>query len=358
MATVFLHFSVPSREVLLEPPSEWAAQIRAGVQQLAAAPIPTREDGGTDSGLPFRDERLFVLFSLPDSLMSSSTLKLSFDEVAHFCQWSYAQAWGEAVRLDHLLLNVNVLLVPGSDGIYDIIKAESDPDSKGSRNVMLVGEYLSSLPMDSKPTSPPNLTNAPTSTPTTPTSSSNLPQHSVVALGGTFDHLHAGHKILLSSACALASRKLIIGITSDSMLRSKAEPALLESIEIRKERVREFCELFVRALRPGATTATGEKGALELEIVTLEDVAGPAGSEADLQALVLTEETLAGGKAIAEIREGRGLGSLREYVIGVLGAKGETDLGGVGRDAKELAAAKVGSTAIRKWLAAQRRGGE
>ena len=35
----------------------------------------------------------------------------------------------------------------------------------------------------------------------------------VVALGGTFDHLHAGHKILLSMAASLASRKLIVGVT-------------------------------------------------------------------------------------------------------------------------------------------------
>jgi pantetheine-phosphate adenylyltransferase len=35
----------------------------------------------------------------------------------------------------------------------------------------------------------------------------------VVALGGTFDHLHAGHKILLSMAALLARRKMIVGIT-------------------------------------------------------------------------------------------------------------------------------------------------
>lgn len=35
----------------------------------------------------------------------------------------------------------------------------------------------------------------------------------VVALGGTFDHLHAGHKILLGMAVWLASRKLIVGLT-------------------------------------------------------------------------------------------------------------------------------------------------
>ena len=35
----------------------------------------------------------------------------------------------------------------------------------------------------------------------------------VVALGGTFDHLHAGHKILLSLAAWIARDKLIVGVT-------------------------------------------------------------------------------------------------------------------------------------------------
>lgn len=35
----------------------------------------------------------------------------------------------------------------------------------------------------------------------------------VVALGGTFDHLHAGHKILLSMAAWIASEKIIVGVT-------------------------------------------------------------------------------------------------------------------------------------------------
>ena len=35
----------------------------------------------------------------------------------------------------------------------------------------------------------------------------------VVALGGTFDHLHSGHKILLSMAAWIAHEKVIIGVT-------------------------------------------------------------------------------------------------------------------------------------------------
>ena len=43
---------------------------------------------------------------------------------------------------------------------------------------------------------------------------SNLPpSYPISIIGGTFDHLHAGHKILLSMAAYITSQKLIIGIT-------------------------------------------------------------------------------------------------------------------------------------------------
>jgi hypothetical protein len=38
----------------------------------------------------------------------------------------------------------------------------------------------------------------------------------VVALGGTFDHLHAGHKILLSMAAWITAEKIIVGVTGSN----------------------------------------------------------------------------------------------------------------------------------------------
>lgn len=46
-----------------------------------------------------------------------------------------------------------------------------------------------------------------------PTDSPKPSFYPVVALGGTFDHLHAGHKILLSMAAWIAGDKIIIGVT-------------------------------------------------------------------------------------------------------------------------------------------------
>lgn len=42
-----------------------------------------------------------------------------------------------------------------------------------------------------------------------------------VCLGGTFDRLHMGHKVLLSEAVLHASGKVVIGVTDGDMLRGK-----------------------------------------------------------------------------------------------------------------------------------------
>lgn len=51
------------------------------------------------------------------------------------------------------------------------------------------------------------------SVPVTASGDSSPSLYPVVALGGTFDHLHAGHKILLSMAAWIASSKVIVGVT-------------------------------------------------------------------------------------------------------------------------------------------------
>ena len=62
-----------------------------------------------------------------------------------------------------------------------------------------------------------HLTEVPVHSITTPSSTLDTMTPSVVfpvvALGGTFDHLHAGHKILLSMAAWIAGKKVIVGVT-------------------------------------------------------------------------------------------------------------------------------------------------
>jgi cytidyltransferase-like protein len=108
-------------------------------------------------------------------------------------------------------------------------------------------------------------------------------QFPVVAMGGTFDHLHAGHKILLSCAAFLATSKLIVGMTSDSLLIKKRHVEILEHLDERTKKTREFLQL----VKPG----------LELDLPPLTDIYGPTGWDPNVQALVVSKETLSGANA-------------------------------------------------------------
>ncbi|DBA03707.1 TPA: hypothetical protein N0F65_004124 [Lagenidium giganteum] len=121
----------------------------------------------------------------------------------------------------------------------------------------------------------------------------------LVVVGGTFDHLHNGHKKLLSLATSICTKRLLIGVTSDVMLRKKQNGHLIESIEQRKRKV----HAFVSFLNPR----------LEVEVVTIDDAYGPTITLEERAALVVSTETLAGASKINSIRHERGLVPMEIY---------------------------------------------
>ncbi|GIY05946.1 hypothetical protein CEXT_515141 [Caerostris extrusa] len=64
--------------------------------------------------------------------------------------------------------------------------------------------------------------------------------YKTVCLGGTFDRLHNGHKVLLSESVLKCSEELIVGITETEGLKKKVLWELIESTEKRIEDVSEF----------------------------------------------------------------------------------------------------------------------
>lgn len=183
----------------------------------------------------------------------------------------------------------------------------------------------------------------------------------VVALGGTFDHLHAAHKLLIQLGAFLATKKLIVGVMADRLLKTKNHPELLEPLQARTAKVEAFLS------RGGATKSPSEGNhtrVIQMDVVEIEDPFGPTAWDADIQALVVSRETASGGEAVNKLRADKGLPQLEVYTIEVIGAQlndiatggseGPTtqDLRGV-MDESELKAVKMGSSGIRQWLAQQ-----
>ncbi|MEM0217434.1 MAG: phosphopantetheine adenylyltransferase [Candidatus Nezhaarchaeales archaeon] len=124
----------------------------------------------------------------------------------------------------------------------------------------------------------------------------------LVAVGGTFDRLHRGHKELLRTAFNIG-RKVVIGITSDEMVARSKSNAKINSLEKR----REVLERWIK-----------EEGLCDLadyEIVVINDVYGVTIYDEKLETLVVSEETLERALTINKLRRDRGLRPLTIVVV-------------------------------------------
>lgn len=73
------------------------------------------------------------------------------------------------------------------------------------------------------------------------------------ALGGSFDHLHPGHKILLTRALMTASDEIYIGVTSQAMLGKKKHADLIQDFETRRNAVDVFTASLKKMIHSNVT---------------------------------------------------------------------------------------------------------
>ena len=116
----------------------------------------------------------------------------------------------------------------------------------------------------------------------------------LVGLGGTFDHLHKGHKKLLKVAFT-TGKKVAIALTTEKLLNSKEHGEKLESYQIREKNLRNYIEKSLNISKE------------HYSIIPLEDPFGPAITEEDLEAHISSEESYKMAFKINEKRREKGL---------------------------------------------------
>ena len=118
-----------------------------------------------------------------------------------------------------------------------------------------------------------------------------------VAMGGTFDVLHRGHRLLLKKAFEVG-KKVTIGVTSDTFARQLHKPHKIDPFESRKFELENLL---------------GKWGVLSRSrIVRLDDRFGPTIATPRIQAIIVSKRTV---KTAYEINRRRRLMQLRPLAI-------------------------------------------
>ncbi len=206
--------------------------------------------------------------------------------------------------------------------------------------------------------------------------------HNSVAVGGTFDHLHIGHKLLLSATVLAADsspttpRLITIGITGDELLVNKKYGTHVESWSTRQERTAEFVDsilaFYTRKTSANELRTTEyidqpgpngkivrvtyksppsiEDGDVVINYTQISDPFGPTITDPDISAIVISAETRAGGKAVNDKRKEKGWKELEVFEVDILDASVGADDEQESESKKESFESKISSTEIRRRL--------
>jgi pantetheine-phosphate adenylyltransferase len=143
----------------------------------------------------------------------------------------------------------------------------------------------------------------------------------LVAMGGTFDVLHAGHKALLSEAFSNSSF-VIIGLTSDELI-AKKKKTISRTFSQRNRALK----VFIGNMFPGKRFA----------ISPLYDDFGPAVLEPGVDALIVSEETAHQGERLNRMRARKRLPPVEIVVVPMVLAE----------DGKRISSTRIRNSEIR-----------
>ncbi|EFJ48933.1 hypothetical protein VOLCADRAFT_59807, partial [Volvox carteri f. nagariensis] len=126
-----------------------------------------------------------------------------------------------------------------------------------------------------------------------------------VAVGGTFDRLHAGHELLLAVTALVAGGFVFVGVTADALLTNKSYKELLQPYDVRVRETVSYIEAVHPGIKVGAFSAANQVAQLDPH----------------MEALVVSVETLPGAEAINAGRRARGFDPLTIIIVPVIGLR-------------------------------------
>lgn len=133
-----------------------------------------------------------------------------------------------------------------------------------------------------------------------------MKKYSKVAVGGTFDELHRGHKALISKAFDVGE-KVVIGLSSDEFVSKMSKAHKTASYSERHSELLNYLE------KSGLSTRA--------EIVPLNDPYGLTISGQGLGAIVVSKETEVIAEKINEERNKAGLSLLKIVTVDMVQAE-------------------------------------
>jgi cytidyltransferase-like protein len=114
-------------------------------------------------------------------------------------------------------------------------------------------------------------------------------------LGGTFDHLHAGHRYFIETALR-ESKNVTIGLVQ-KLFENKLFPNAIEDFETRFKKLQEWLD--------------DRKYSEKVHILPINDIYGNSLSEKNIDAIFVTSHGLANARLINKTRVGNGLPALK-----------------------------------------------
>jgi cytidyltransferase-like protein len=128
-------------------------------------------------------------------------------------------------------------------------------------------------------------------------------QFETVAVGGTFDLFHRGHRALLKKAFKVGNR-VLIGVCSDDFVKKMGKPHGIAPYAKRLEELEKLLR---------------KKGVLErAEITPLDDAYGITLSDKRIDAIVVSEETEPRARQINEKRKSIGMAPLPIVTVSMI----------------------------------------